>query len=321
MKHIFEHGTSKTGFPQQSFVIEIQTLDFETLKALPVYLIDHCHLIFEEENTTSEDTMWPVKVSIDGQLAISEKIMWEMVCETLPNAKDLIIDYIEKLCHLAKDKPHGELLLHDEYHYCGSFAIISFFDWFLEQDESATVTALPVYNCFTRFIMCCDLDIETFQDEYIEKVLDKLSSINSTQFIELLAIRLSSGQLAGKDFRYLHHFLENPLSQPAHLKELIDYLTDSNNINIDEYYRTKSASYLRLCAAIYGSNDKQTDEILDYANQRLKGKLKPIIPFQLKEIQRIKTECDAFRAFQPVSEKIINSSFHSYDLKSKQWLP
>jgi hypothetical protein len=321
MKHRFGTGKSTAATQQQAFIIETDELNESTLKALPEYLINHVHLLFEAEKSAKEDTMWPVMVDINGQLNISEEVLWTMVCDTLPNAKTLVLEYIQKLCRLAKDTEYGFLLCNDSRHFIGSYALLPFLTRYLLEAESRTTPALPVYDCFIKFIRCCDLEFETFQDEYIEKVLRKLIFVDEIKSVELLCIRLCNGQLTDKDFRYLYHFL-NPLGQrPSKLKLVIDYLTDSNNLETVDDVQDEESIYLRLCAAIYGHNLKETKEVIDYVRHKRGDKLRPCCTYELNEVQRIRSECDAFRALQPERDGYFNSSFHLYDQKNKQWLP
>jgi hypothetical protein len=321
MKHRFDTGKSKTGYEQQTFVIEVDVLNKTNLKALPEYLIKNIHLVFDANKTVTKDTMWPVTVDIKGQLNISEEILWSMVCDSLPNAKALVIEYIKTLCNLAKQTKYGDLLYNDEYNFAGSFALKPFFNWYLEQEESRAIESLPVYECFIEFIRRCDLGFETFQDDYIEKVLRKLVYVNEDKSVELLCLRLNNGQLADKDFRYLHHFLGYSAKYPGRLKKVIDYLIDSDSDDIRKNYRNSEATYLQLCAAIYGDNLKETQEIMDYVRQKNESTLRAVRPHQINTIQRIRIECEAFRASQPPTEDFLNSSFHVYDQKNKRWLP
>ena len=83
------------------------------------------------------------------------------------------------------------------------------------------------------------------------------------------------------------------------LKEIIDHLTDVDNQDIDEHDREHEGIYLRLCAAIYGNNRKETGEVLDYVSGRINKKLLSIHPKWLVFIQRVRDECDVFRQYQP----------------------
>ena len=320
MKHRFDTGRSKTDYIQQTFVIEINELTQITLEALSKYLISHVHLIFEKHQTIDEDVMWPVAIDINGQLTISEAQLWNLVCDCVPDAQNLVIEYIQKLCNLAKETEYGDLLYSDEYHFMGSFALIAFLDRYFEQSESRTMAALPIYQCFIQFIRHCDLESETFQDEYIEKVLMKLVFVDNDKSIELLCLRLCNGQLAHKEFRYLYHFLGYSTDAAGRLKSVIDRLS-KNDSGIRNSRRNDGSIYLRLCAAIYGDNLEETEEVMDYVREKRGEEFEELQPFQLPEVQRIRSECEAFRVSQPQSDAFYNSSFHLYDLKNKKWLP
>ena len=322
LKHRFDIGKSKTGWSQQTLVIEVSQLDFETLQALPVYLINQVEFIYQKNEEIDEECMWPVMIDINGQFTISEKLLWAMVCDTLPNAKELVIQYLQKLCDLAKQSEYDEFLLYsDEYHFMGAFAVIPFLDWYFKQDESNTAAALPVYDSFIQYIRCCDMDTETFQDEYIEKVLNKLAFFNVIKLVELLCFRLCNGQLADKEFRYLYHFLALPPDEPGRLKLVIDCLSDENNTDVASFIRSSEDIYLRLCAAVYGDHHKETEEVMDYVKQSVGKQLKPIHPRLLPYIQKIRSECEASSAFSSDNSGFSNSSFHLYDQKNKKWLP
>jgi hypothetical protein len=319
MKHRFDAGESKTGYHQQTFVIEVDALTAEVVAQLPEYLITNIHQIFEADEKVKTDTMWPVAIDVGGKLFVSEKVMWTQVFETLPNAKDLVTRYVNELCRLAKQTKWGDLLFNDEYHFAGSFALIPFLDRYLVRSKSISREALPVYKCFIEFIRRCDLDVETFQDEYIEKVLVELVCIDNQTAIELLCLRLCNGQLATKDFRYLHLFFGYFIRKPVPLRELIDYVTDSGCPDVSCSCRVNESTYLTFCAAIYGENLKETEEVMDYV--RKKVDLRLVRASQMRDIQRIRSECEAFRAYQLSQEGFYDTSFHRYDLQEKKWLP
>jgi hypothetical protein len=319
MKHRFESGITKMGFPQQAFIIEVDSLDLKTLKALPGYLIKHCDLIFAADQEAEDETMYPIVVSIGSQLEISEQILWAMISDTLPNAKAFLVEYVQKLCQLAAQTEDGCLFYNDGNHFAGSFALFAFLDRYFELDECNSPAATAVYQCFIQYLRYCDLDFEVYQDGYIEKVLSELVFFDDDKFIELLCLRLCSGVCCKKDFRYLFSFLDNFTSKPGYLKRAIDYLIDSEN-ETEAYARTNEAIYLKLCAATYGNNNKETDEVMDYVRQKMGDEFICADDFHWVEVQRIRDECDAFRKSQPSSENFINSSFHLYDQKNKQWL-
>ncbi len=258
--------------------------------------------------------------TLAGQFDISEQIIWAMVSDTLPNAKELMIQYIQKLCQLAAQTEDRCLFHNDGNHFAGSFALFTFLDRYFEQGECNTPAAAAVYQSFIQYLRHCDMDFEVYEDGYIEKVLNELAFFDGDKFIELFCLRLCTGVCYKKDFHYLFTFLDNFTIEPGYLKRVIDYLINSKS-EIEAYARTNEVTYLKLCAAIYGNNSKETAEVMDYVSRKMGDELVPVDNFDRVEVQRIKDECDMFRGFQPSDEYFIDSSFHLYDLKNKRWLP
>ncbi len=321
MQHRFDIGTSKTGWPQYTLVIEVEKLTPKSLGALAKYVTNNIHFAFEKDNSMNEDSMWPLAIETADELMISEAVFWAMVSESLPDAKTLVIDYLQTLCRLAERQKYNQLLMSDEYHYMGAFALKPFLDWYFEQDESRTEAAQGIYQCFFDFVKSCDQDMGHFTQEYIEKVIVRLRFFNKNAFVHLFCFQLCNSQFGDKEFRYLYQYLNYRMDKPGFLKEVIDHLTDVDNKYIDDDYRENEDIYLRLCAAIYGNNLEETTDVLDYVSGRINKKLMSTHPRLLVSIQRVRDECDVFRQHQPTSAHFLNSSFHLYDQKNKKWLP
>jgi len=325
--------------------LEVKRIDAAAIRAFPVYLTENIHELIEVALLSHEDRdheYFAVQVEIDDGYTIPEYLMWANVVQNLANAEELIAGYINKICELTTHKDTAEsvakygpteLSWSDPEHPIGSYALIEYMDWASARKDFEQKPIGDIYQPFMKFLRHCDLDHETWQDEYIQKALTKFhhmdSAVELDNLFELLYFRLFNGQsiliAAEKDFRYLYRFL----CYKGGLRRIIDkILSDevlqADSMDCDEYL------YLKLCACVYGGDQETTSEVLGYVRRNIEEHLIPCVEQQLTELQDIRAECDEFLAARrPAYEKYkgfpncpedLDSGFHRYVIAEDRWI-
>jgi len=189
-----------------------------------------------------------------------------------------------------------------------------------------------VYRPFIKFLRHCDMDHETWQDDYISRALTRFRHAESEteldQLFELLYFRLFNGQsiliAAEKDFRYLYRFL----CYKGGLRRVVDGILSDEELK-EAYMDCEEYPYLKLCACVYGSDENKTREVINYVQGRVENELIPCVDYQLGELEDMREECDDFLAAQrPAYEKYkgspncpedLDSGFHRYVIAEDEW--
>lgn len=321
MKHRIEpKGESESGWSQLALILEVDQFSLQTINEVLEYLIRNVDELFQkvgDQEDEQEYEMFPIELVINESFRLSEKMIWALAVELLPNAGDLVIKYVSKVCDFAESK-NNTIFMNDEVHFAGSHALRQYLDVFLDCDDSITEKASKIYNTFYRHLRNCDLEYEYYQDKYIEKILSKWD-FDKKSLIDLFCFRLFHGQDTDKDFRYLNKIIE-PYNTSYRLKEIIDFIINNEKDSyVYKQCRYREDHYLKLCASVYGSNEIQTREVIAYVERCLNSTLKPMPKNIFPYIQRIRDECDAFRKFQKADERKLDTGFHIYDYQSKKW--
>ena len=321
IKHHFKVlKTDVRDWENLKMVIEPDTLNADCLQSLPVYLVNHIQSVTDYPDYDQYHGVH-CTVRLPGGMELTELTLWQMAFDVTDNIVDLVIDYINRLCELARNSYSEYLFYQDNKDFAGSHALHVLLDRMFDIDSPFSEKETEkILQAFFHHLKHCDLEFEFTQDEYIEKVLEKWFLINKDDAMILLCFRLFNGQATDKCFEYLHRFLEFR-QRKGGLKKLIDLIITSEDPYIRDECRYEPDSYLNLCASIYGLNTKQINEVMDYVSDKVDGKLNKMSDSYYCYILRIQQECEAFREFQPECDKFIDSGFHLYDRQKKIWLP
>lgn len=321
MKYHIEESTSKTGWPVKTLVFETDTL--VDSKVAQDSFRRAFEILSKLDKELNEEHHFNIQLRLSGGITLSEKTLWSIVFDSTGDDYRSLIEYIDCWCNITNIEEYETLPRTDEYHFIGETAFLLFFERYFDADESLTQSAMPLYHCFNRFIQRCDLDHETHQDELIQKVLLKLRWLDTPLYCELLCYRLNNGQVSYFDSgcRGVKPFLAVGKGGKMLLKPIIDFLIDHNEDHRFLLEPDDSETFSYLIAAVYGSNEPQTNEIIAYIEQRISRKLRPLRPYAKEKLAGFKAECDAMVLGARVHESITDSGFHVFDWQIKEWQP
>lgn len=324
--------------------LEVGQVDAHAIDEFSTYLTENIHHLMEiatHEHRGRSHEFFAIRVEIDNAHTIPERVMWANVVQNLPNAVELITNYINKVCELTTRNDTAEftttfgpseLSWADPEHPIGSHALIEYVDWASAMQDFERQPVGGIYEAFMTFLRHCDLDHETWQDEYISRFLTKFhhtaSAVELDKLFALLYFRLFNGQsiliAAEKDFRYLYRFL----CYKGGLKRIVDSIL-SDDVLQKDYADCEEFLYLKLCACVYGSDEEKTGEILNYVQRSVNERLIPCVEHQRAELRTIRAECDEFLAMQlpayeqykayPNCPQDLDSGFHRYSIANDTW--
>lgn len=308
---------SETGWSVVSMTVFVDTLDRETVMAVPQYLIEHVPQLVEKAKGEPY-TFFPIEIDIRGSLRFSERLLWEMVIEASYEAADLIVAYVDRLCDCVRQNGM-EVLFYSADDYCaGSHAIFAYLDHLGEAQERQEVFATKIYECFIRYLQCVDLDHEVHQDEYITRALRELEVQSDGLYLALLHLRLFNGQysILSKGYDFFSQFIGT-----ERFRAVLDFVLERNDA---EYLLKNQAHdmdhYLRLIASVYGTNRQCTEDIASYIQGKVKADI--VIPTDIMATSHeLQLVCDAHRAAAKPKRGFLDSGFHRYDTNAKVWLP
>jgi len=257
---MFEHSYEDASKPADTdwpapMVVSCDQLNAATLSALFAYLVDTFPLRYHVEDLHTHLDARPLVFEFAGGLRLSERAFWPLIVE-MHSGAGAVTGYVDAV--IAHTPAKDDLGFYSCLDVVGQDPIYAYFDRFLRRafldtrDDVAPL--LEVIDCFMRFLRRCDLDHETFQDDYIVLCLRFLKWKDADRLLELLYLRLTRDQNSGvrPDQRGL-------LTGDGFLKRIVDrYLADSEQAwHLHE-------SVVELCCAVYGSNDALTDDVLAY---------------------------------------------------------
>jgi hypothetical protein len=309
-----------------------------------MYLTDNIHHLLDmafKDGNEYKYHKFSVRLKIEDKI-IPEKLMWSMVVRNLPNAEELVTAYIDKLCQLAasndtcessEDYCRKDLPWSAQEYQIGAYALIEYLDWRYEIDSFVSAALGKIFITFLKYLKHCDLDHETWQDDYIRRILSRFNYSNSEAEIDnlmtLLHFRLFNGQSSilalEKDYDYLYRLL----CFKGGLQKIIKIILNDNYLKEDGELFYSEYIYLKLCACVYGSDEAKTIEVLDFIKQKVGDDLFACSKYEIAELETIKSKADAFLGSRfPLYEKLkgctncpddLDSGFHRYVIKEQTW--
>lgn len=315
-------GTTKTGWQLKTltFALEQWPEDYEVvLSQCFNRAIDELTELYQQ---AGEEYFFNIELKIGEQPPLSEKTLWSLIFDSCGNDYQILTNYLTRWCEFAEASQWQVLPRPDEYHFVGEYALTLFFARYFDEDDSTTKAALPLYQCFTRFIKCCDLEHETYQDDLIHAVLQKLMCVDTDLFCELFCFRLMHGQLTYSEmgYRLLNKYLHPGLQRPGLLKPVLDFFIQNKNdahFELSPHYGTLIR---HLLGAVYGNNHEQIEDVVKYVEQGFGFEFLPVHPCLFYGVQRVMDECATHKKNHPDSNNKFYSGFHIYDGQTKQWL-
>ena len=320
IKHEFLAGKSKTGYPQQTLVIKVESLKNESLIEVINYLVSHVHVIYEKKQEFDEDVMWPIEFHLNDSLVLSESTFWKCVFESLVGGYEYIQRYIDVLCTLAESTKYGDLLQSNEYNFHGGLAFNQYWLWGIENPFPDRQENLKLCRQYCVWLSKNDLEFETYQDSFINIIFESYGQLDNVGTAMLLAIRLSEGQLFEKDFDYLRRVITglSGTKSPGILKLVIEQLYNFELLGND-VYQPESIIY-ELCAVVYGSDERCTNEVMDYARSQANKELSKVGDNEMKKINYLRQVGDIYWQQVTSRNRYIDTSFHLFDTHTKKWI-
>lgn len=291
-----------------TFRFSIDLADFGNISAVLAYMKDSLSGFFKK-NPGKNYIFYSMVFDISDELEVNERIFWSLIAEKSGDY-GLVVNFVRELTPLVTDED-GTLIYSDEQHFFFSHLIIEHLDHIFLLGQRDYNQGKSIIELFYFYLEHCDLDFETFQDEYILKSLDYCKMLEPVWLTKFLAFRLSEGQLSEKPFE----FFQNYLDEKEALKMLIDRLASSK----DDYIQLCTLTYLQPCVSIYGSATDKIDEILIYVENKIKDKLQPLSKHDKIRISRNRGMCDSYREHTTRKNGILDTGFHRYDYAEKKW--
>lgn len=304
-------------------------MEFESMSALlndglPQQLCDAVKIIADKVGGFSTDDYWQIEAKVGHSTILTERSLWQIVFDTHTDSKNFVIEYIDNWCQIAQANKYKTLPMHDSYHFTGELVICSFLERYFDIEDITDEVEIEIYRRFIQYIKFCDLDSEYNQHHIISEVVERLRQIDKQLMAELLCYRLCNGQIGMMQlgFEFIQPFVQPMVVGKGLLKLIIDYLiAHRNEPQLRLSCDTDGYIFRFLLAAVYGNNEKETQEVLAYIQQELGVEFKAVHPNSYLHIQKIMGACDAHMRFRPESESLLDSSFHLYNLQTKRWQP
>lgn len=306
--------------PTITTIVRVAHLDRDALEKSARYLISYVDqwVALAEERVFA---FLPIEIAVGNSVRLSEDLFWRLVAENTETRGALNLSFVDALCaRVGASRNLGGCLFYNTEEYCaGSFALFARLDYEFESSWSRLDRAdLQVYDCFIRYLGCCDLDHEVHQDYYISNALTNLRVLSEQRYLDLLHLRLFNGQRAidvqGYDYFRTHIGEE-------WLKTVLDYIVARNDAEfLERGARHYLEEYLRIVASVYGTDRARTQEIADYIRSKVKAPIE--IPGDIMAGSKdVQFACDGHRAAVRATKGLLDSGFHKYDRHRKQWLP
>ena len=261
-----------------------------------------------------------VTINIEDGSNISEKVLWSIAFDICSDAPELTSAYIEALSNdlALKGDSSSSVFYTSPVYQAGELAIYAWIDHFKHRQELQGSfnkdQLLNIYNCFYKWLSICDLDIEVYQDTYINLMLRYTKSYLSEQHNELLFFRLFNGQdsLTSKNSDYLYLNLRT-----TGLKKFIDYLIAQVNDKDDLYIKEFHIYY--ILSSIYGSAQVCIRDVVKYVFKQTDGKIPSTAKGSplWKSVERIQKQTDDQKTLR--LKRAVSTGFHLYDPKEEKW--
>lgn len=306
-RHYYDHPseTSDPDWPEP-VVVSLDALDAASLAALPAYLGESIELRYQPDAITTHLGCRPIVFEIGSSVRLTERAIWSILVE-LPTGAESVESHVAAV--IAATPEGEELAFYSTLDVVGQDPLYAYFDRFLRRSwldpRRAEESLIRVIDSFGGFLRRCDMDHETFQDDYIGLALRFLQRRDPRRFVDLLAFRLTSGQLCELSADRGHL-----LTGDGVLKAVVDRVLageDGWSMRVD---------VLRLCYAVYGSNAELTDDVLDYCRQRVDLDEDHDIKAFLRELSFVRDNRDLVWSRRQMN---LDTGFHRYDKRQQRW--
>ena len=253
-------------------------------------------------------------VRIDKSTLISEKVMWDLVIDTLPDCEKhikLYIAEISKLFAARVDLPWTSTL-----GQLGAYSIQSYFDRAMSRDKFRSLN-LSMFDCYLTHLELCDMDHEVHQQEYIKEIIRILVYRDSRRLHEWIWFRYYNGQYGG---------IDEELQVPALmiggvLKFVIDKLIEQPQFR-EPSQELSREPFLNICAVAYGLDLLRIYQVMEYVEHQLtkQGKYFAEDAYLMPAPSSIR----AYKLFGAIRDVVpryeIDTGFHKLDKKERKWL-
>ncbi len=308
---MFDHYyvSAQNGDPDhpEPLVVCLGKLDSEKIEKLPAYLIESIALRFNLDGLDTHLQARPLQFELEHGQRISERALWHLLIEQ-PDGVRFAAEYVDAAISLGSTD--GALGFYSFLDVVGQDPIYAYLGrYFFEAESEPPMDvegALAMADCFLRFLRHCDMDHETYQDDYIKLALSFLQRHDVDRMIDLLIFRLTTGQHSEPSRDHTDLLLINGV-----FRRVIDDLLSTDFYFYDDL--------VLLCHCVYGHAEKPTREVLSYCQQRKSINEQPLN----KHTQRRAAWIGEFtelrlRDFGNRTHGI-NTGFHTYKPATNDW--
>jgi hypothetical protein len=294
----------------EPLVIATSKLYGATFSSLPAFLLEILPVRFDLDGSDTHLGARPIQFDMGG-LRLSERAIWCLLVQ-LPGAADHVSAYISNLLARPRDR--------DILDFCTSLDVVGQDPLYAYLDhcvrpynltlQGELSDHLQVIESFIAFLRHCDLDHETFQDEYIQMVLSFLYWHDRSPRIhrglrDLLHLRLTTGQYTQPMPEYSRY-----LSSKGLLREIVDMLIAT------ESGKSLRVDVLTLCAVVYGSDTSCRDAVLAYCRNRTELDEAKDLSYFAAELAFLAEQRDAWLKRYAVE---LDTGFHVRHKGSGEW--
>lgn len=312
----------------EPLIIQIDDFDAPFVQEVAAYLIANVGLVYNLDGINTHLGGRPVLIELMGSIKVSERAFWMIVLESHPDPITQIEGYVDAhIAHIKKEHDYVELDFCSYLDVVGQEGIYAFLDannavlagWASDEDaKKSREDILRIADCFLRFLKCCDLDHEVYQDEYIQKLLRYLNYKDRNRFLDLLAFRLTSGQHGVGNTTY--SILAANLDYPGGLRDVIDRLL---LLKEDEGSIIEEDDVLNLCAVVYGTRNELIAEVLSYCREKIdiyEGSIEDKLTTKQLKYQSLRDIDINLRSKYAIrANRKVNTGFHEYSPKDDKW--
>ncbi len=296
----------------EPLVVEIGNLDAEKLRELPKYLVDTIDLRYNVKGLDTHLEARPIQFELSGGSKISERGIWALILDQ-PGGVSSVSRYVDAA---IEHRPHGEVLgFYSFLDVVGQdpiYALISRIhpEYLIEEPKSLD-EFIQASDCFLRFLRHCDMDHETYQNEYIDIVLGFYMKYDMERMVNLLAFRLTSGQYTDLRKDKVRFLLKN-----GAFKAVVDKLLDmgcwKNGWNYGDLFV--------LCSAVYGRSLELIEEVVQYCSDRENIGERQLDRYAQLDAERLAAYSDFL-----IREKVkygegVNTGFHRIKDGDETWV-
>ena len=293
-------------------VIEIECLDTEKLTELPSYLIDTVHLRYNIEGLDTHLEARPLQFELRGGKRISERGIWALILDqsdtllSVPRYVDAVIDYRSQ----AEDLGFYSFL--DVVGQDPLYALISRVNpEYLTEDPELLNQFIPATDCFLKFLRHCDMGHETYQDDYINIMLDFYMKHDAERMVDLLAFRLTNGQHTELGKGKVRYLLKRGV-----FKALVDKLIEMNCWNDGWSY----GNLFVLCSAVYGKANDPIEEVIQYCSALQNLGERSLDRYAQRDSERLALYSDVIVAERVTYGAGVDTGFHQINKSNETWL-